>query len=104
AFTQARDVHDRFPGSHRSAYLGDADHIQPFDPDHPGHGGHTASSNIACLSRIGHLAKTHGGWTCQGDANGVLTWTSPHGAEFPSTPHDYADEPEPPPDPGPPPF
>ncbi|MDX6242310.1 MAG: hypothetical protein QOE76_33, partial [Frankiales bacterium] len=42
--------------------------------------------NIACLSRIGHIAKTHGGWTCAGDANGVLTWTSPHGAEFPSTP------------------
>ncbi|MDX6258027.1 MAG: hypothetical protein QOJ11_4361, partial [Frankiales bacterium] len=88
----ARDVKDRFPGSNRSAYLGDGDHVEPFTPDR---GGHTASTNIACLSRIGHLAKTHGGWKCEGDANNVLTWTSPHGQTYPSTPHDYSDEPEP---------
>jgi hypothetical protein len=91
-FTQARDVKDRFPGANRSAYLADSDHVQPFAP---GTGGHTASTNLASLSRIGHIAKTHGGWTCHGDANNTLTWTSPHGHTYRSTPHDYSDEPEP---------
>jgi hypothetical protein len=99
-------VDDRFPGSNRSAFDGDGDHVEAFDPDHPGQGGRTASDDIACLARIGHIAKTHNGWTCEGDANGILTWTSPHGHKYDTTPHDYSDhdEPEPPPDPGPPPF
>ena len=92
-FTQARDVKDRFPGSNRSAYLGDGDHVEAFVP---GHGGHTAAANISNLGRLGHIAKTHGGWTCHGDANDVLTWTSPHGQVYRSTPHDYSDGPEPP--------
>jgi hypothetical protein len=28
-------------------------------------------------SRIGHVAKNPCGWSCEGDANEVLTWTSP---------------------------
>ena len=98
-FTKARDLHDRFPGSARSARFGDGDHVEPFDR---GTGGRTASANIAMLSRTGHVAKTHGGWTCQGDANGVLTWTSPHGRTYHTEPHDYRDEPEPEPDEPPP--
>ena len=31
-FTQFRDVKDRFPGSNRSAFLGDGDHVKAFDP------------------------------------------------------------------------
>jgi hypothetical protein len=103
-FTQFRDVTDRFPGSNRSAFDGDGDHVKAFDADHPGQGGRTASDDISCLARIGHIAKTHNGWTCEGDANGILTWTSPHGHTYPTEPHDYSDEPEPPPDPGEPPF
>jgi hypothetical protein len=99
-FTQFRDVKDRFPGSQRSAFLGDGDHIKPFDRENPGHGGRTAADNIACLSRIGHIAKTHNGWTCEGDANGILTWTSPRGQTYETAPHDYSDHD----DLGPPPF
>jgi hypothetical protein len=95
-FTQARDVTDRFPGSDRSARFADLDHQRPFDD-----GGHTSAQNMPRLSRIGHIAKTHNGWKCAGDANGVLTWTSPHGHIYDSAPHDYSDEPEPDP---PPPF
>ena len=98
-FTQFRDVKDRFPGSNRSAFLGDGDHVKAYDPDHPGQAGRTAADNIACLSRIGHIAKTHNGWTCEGDANGILTWTSPSGQTYHTAPHDYSDhdDPEPPP-------
>ena len=96
-FTEARDVKDRFPGSNRSARHADGDHVEPFVE---GSGGSTASSNISNLGRIGHIAKTHGGWRCEGDANEQLTWTSPHGAVYVTAPHDYSDEPEI----GPPPF
>ena len=41
------------------------------------------------LSKLGHIAKTHNGWKVTGDANGVLTWTSPNGATYTSHPHDY---------------
>ncbi len=93
-FIQARDVKDRFPGSSRSARFGDGDHVEPYEESS---GGPTASRNLQCLSRIGHIAKTHGGWTCHGDANDVITWTSPHGQTFATTPHDYSDEPATPP-------
>jgi Domain of unknown function (DUF222) len=99
-FTQARDVKDRFPGSNRSARFGDDDHVRPYEK---GNGGNTSSANLASLSRIGHIAKTHGGWQCEGDANGVLSWTSPLGQTYATTPHDYSDEPEPEPE-LPPPF
>ena len=88
-FTIARDVNDRFPGSARSARLADGDHIEPYEE---GEGGSTSSSNISRLSRAGHVAKTHGGWSCEGDANGPLTWTSPHGGVHVTTPHDYRDD------------
>lgn len=100
-FITARDVKDRFPGSARSARFGDGDHLVPYED---GVGGSTSSANMSMLSRIGHVAKTHGGWRCAGDANGVLTWTSPHGQAYRVPPHDYRDDvPEPPPA-MPPPF
>ena len=54
-----------------------------------GGGGHTSSANLASLSKLGHIAKTHNGWTVTGNANSVLTWTSPNGATYTSHPHDY---------------
>jgi hypothetical protein len=95
-FTDVRDVTDRFPGSNRSAHLGDLDHREPFQQ---GTGGHTSAKNMPRLSRTGHIAKTHNGWKCEGDANGILTWTSPHGHTYPVPPHNYSDEPEPEPQP-----
>ncbi len=100
-FTRLRDGQDRFPGSCRGARFADGDHVVEF---REGEGGSTSSANIAMLSRIGHVAKTHGGWRCEGDANGILSWTSPHGQVYRVPPHDYRDdEPEPPPA-VPPPF
>ena len=96
-----RDVTDRFPGSHRKAHHGDNDHTEPYQQ---GTGGHTSATGMSMLARIGHIAKTHNNWTCTGDANGILTWTSPHGRHYQVPPHDYRDdEPNPPPN-DPPPF
>ena len=86
-FRVARDVRCRFPGSTRRARDGDGDHVEPHRDG--GGGGRTSSANLASLSKLGHIAKTHNGWKVTGDANGVLTWTSPNGHTYTSTPHDY---------------
>jgi len=101
-FAVALDVTDRFPGSNRKARFCDLDHLEPWEPD--GQGGSTSSANTACTSRIGHIAKTHNGWTVEGDANGVLFWRSPRGLTFESAPHDYSDGQPPRRCDGPPPF
>ncbi|MDX6230356.1 MAG: hypothetical protein QOI76_3746 [Frankiales bacterium] len=94
-FRIARDVRCRFPGSSRSARLAEGDHVKAHRKG--GGGGRTCSQNIQSLAKLGHIAKTHNGWHVSGDANGELTWTSPNGATYPSTPYDYRPEDDPPP-------
>jgi hypothetical protein len=94
-FRILRDVRCRFPGSSRNARYSEGDHVEPHRDG--GGGGRTSSANLQSLSKLGHIAKTHNGWTVSGDANGELTWTSPNGATYTSTPHDYRSEDDPPP-------
>jgi hypothetical protein len=94
-FRIARDVRCRFPGSTRSAGRAEGDHVKAHRRG--GGGGRTSSRNIQSLAKLGHIAKTHNGWHVSGDANGELTWTSPNGATYPSTPYDYRPEDDPPP-------
>jgi hypothetical protein len=94
-FRVARDVRCRFPGSTRKARHSEGDHVIPHRDG--GGGGRTSSANLASLSKLGHIAKTHNGWKVSGNANGALTWTSPHGHTYTTTPHDYRAEDDPPP-------
>ncbi|HEY0903825.1 MAG TPA: HNH endonuclease [Marmoricola sp.] len=62
------------PYCNRPARGCDLDHIVPFDD-----GGSTSLDNLACLCRLHHRMKTHGGWTYQMLLPGVFLWHSPHG-------------------------
>jgi hypothetical protein len=90
-----RDVVCRFPGSTRNARRCEGDHVIAHRKG--GGGGRTSSKNVQSLAKLGHIAKTFNGWKVTGDANGELTWTSPNGATYPSTPHDYRPEEDDPP-------
>jgi hypothetical protein len=63
-----------FPHCHRPARACDLDHVIAH-----GAGGSTSTDNLACLCRLHHRLKTHGGWTYQMIAPGVFLWHSPHG-------------------------
>ena len=65
------------PSCHRPARGCDLDHIVPYD-----HGGPTALHNLACLCRLHHRMKTHGGWTYAMVQPGVFHWRSPHGHTY----------------------
>lgn len=70
-----------FPNCNVKAENCDLDHRIPFDQ-----GGKTTTSNLTCLCRHHHRAKTHLGWTYQRLAPGRYRWRSPHGYEFITSP------------------
>ncbi|NYI78491.1 HNH endonuclease signature motif containing protein [Nocardioides panzhihuensis] len=70
-----------FPNCNVKAENCDLDHRIPFDQ-----GGKTTTSNLTCLCRHHHRAKTHLGWTYQRLAPGHYRWRSPHGYEFLTSP------------------
>jgi hypothetical protein len=74
---QLRDRTCVHPWCHRPAKRCDTDHIVPYDPDGPP--GQTNTENLACLCRLHHRMKTHGGWTYTMLEPGVFLWRSPHG-------------------------
>jgi hypothetical protein len=63
-----------FPHCNRPARACDLDHIVAH-----AEGGSTSSDNLACLCRLHHRLKTHGGWTYQMVRPGVFLWQSPRG-------------------------
>src|SRR4051794_5607473 len=63
-----------FPWCQRPARSCDLDHIVPFDD-----AGETSVSNLACLCRLHHRMKTHGGWNYAMVEPGVFLWRSPKG-------------------------
>jgi hypothetical protein len=63
-----------FPHCHRPARACDLDHIVAHAER-----GSTSSDNLACLCRLHHRLKTHGGWTYQMTRPGVFLWQSPRG-------------------------
>ncbi|MCK0177462.1 HNH endonuclease signature motif containing protein [Mycolicibacterium sp. F2034L] len=81
AFVRARDLFCRFPGCHVPAARCDIDHVVPwpYGPTHP--------SNLHCKCRTHHLAKTFwDGWGDEQSPDGTITWTTPAGAHYTTTP------------------
>lgn len=72
---------DAFPYGMSASTMCDLDHSKPY-----GAGGRTEVGNLAPLKRFGHRVRTHGGWRLDQSAPGVLTWTSPHGYTYATTP------------------
>jgi len=77
---RARDGTCRFPGCRQSAWRCDLDHSVP----HPR--GPTAECNLAGLCRHHHQQKTSGRWHLTHRAGAILTWTSPTGHRYQTTP------------------
>ena len=69
-----RDRYEVFPYSSRDARHQDVDHTIPYTPTGPP--GQTRPSNLGCLSRRAHRAKTLGGWTLTQPAPGIFLWHS----------------------------
>jgi hypothetical protein len=63
-----------FPHCTKPARSCDLDHIVPH-----AQGGETSSRNLACLCRLHHRMKTHGGWNYAMTEPGVFCWRSPWG-------------------------
>ena len=69
-----------FPWCHRPARSCDLDHVVPYDPAGPP--GQTSTVNLACLCRLHHRMKTHGGWTYTIVEPGAYLWRSPYGYAY----------------------
>jgi hypothetical protein len=94
-YVRARDGHtSRHPAS-CATHL-ELDHLVPYDQARPVHGGRTTAANLASSGHRDHQLKTDAILTVTGDANQMLTITTPSGRSYPSHPHPYAD-PDPPP-------
>lgn len=90
-----RDAGCRFPACDRPHPHTEADHTLEWT-----RGGATEPANLALLCPEHHRLKTLGHWTAtQSRAGGRITWTSPLGRTYSTTPGD----PKPPPSPSPPP-
>lgn len=71
-FVKCRDLTCRFPGCTRT--VTDIDHTIPYPY------GPTAASNLVCLCREHHLAKTFwAGWRSRQFTDGAVEWTDPEG-------------------------
>jgi hypothetical protein len=69
-----------FPHCHRPARRCDLDHLDPYLPiDDGGPPAQTSTDNLACLCRLHHRMKTHGGWNYAMVTPGVYRWRGPHG-------------------------
>jgi hypothetical protein len=87
-FVALRDVTAGTPtGSQARAEAQDLDHISPY-----GKGGATEPDNLHSPTRRWHRAKTLAGWTVVRNPDQSLTWTSPLGRTYHTTPHDYRTE------------
>lgn len=80
-YVRCRDVTCRFPGCDRPAFGCDLDHTIPYAA-----GGATHASNLKCLCRFHHLAKTFWGWRDEQLPDGTVLWTSPAGECYPTGP------------------
>lgn len=84
---EARDLVCRFPGCRRtSAAPGtDLDHTVAWPS------GSTAATNLAVLCRRHHRLKHSPGWQVRLDPDGFMTWTTPEGKQFQTSPWVYSD-------------
>ena len=73
-----------FPGCRRPAVRCDLDHTLAFEK-----GGLTCECNLAPLCRAHHRAKQTTGWHLAHNQPGQLTWTTPAGRSYTTTPELY---------------
>lgn len=84
---EARDVVCRFPGCRRSAAGPgtDLDHTVSWPA------GPTDATNLAALCRRHHRLKHSPGWKVHLEPDGLMTWVTPGGHQFSTTPWCYSD-------------
>jgi len=85
---RARDGTCRFPGCRQPAHRCDLDHGTPYPK------GPTSAGNLCCLCRHHHRAKHERNWSVEHGAGGTVTWTSPTGRRYRTTP-EPVDDPSP---------
>jgi hypothetical protein len=93
---RTRDLTCRFPGCRRPA-LGPAGGTG-FDHTRAWPSGDTSAANLAVLCRHHHRLKHSAGWRVSTESDGRMTWTTPGGGTIVTTPWQYVDPPERPPD------
>ena len=81
---QIRHATCTFPGCRRPAAQCDADHTLAYH-----HGGRTCLCNLAPLCRHHHQVKQTRGWALRQAGPGMLTWTTPAGRRYTTTPTSY---------------
>ena len=81
---QIRHATCTFPGCRRPAAQCDQDHTVAYDD-----GGPTCLCNLAGLCRHHHQVKQTPGWALEQTTPGVLTWTTPAGRRYTTTPTEY---------------
>jgi hypothetical protein len=80
----ARNTCCTAPGCSQPAAGCDLDHTTPWH-----HGGPTCPCNLAPLCRHHHRCKQAQGWWLEQPAPGVLTWKTPSGRTYTTTPTQY---------------
>lgn len=84
-YIRCRDLHCRFPGCDKPAEYCDIDHTIAWQA-----GGPTHPSNLGLLCRAHHLLKTFWtgptGWSEKQSSDGTITWTSPSGRTYTTSP------------------
>lgn len=82
-FVRCRDITCRFPGCKKPAEVCDLDHTIAYPV------GPTCASNLKCLCRQHHLAKTFGRWRDRQSPDGTVIWTAPDGQTHTTRPGSY---------------
>ena len=95
-FIRARDGYCTIPGCDQPGWKCDIDHVQEYDHDNPGEGGHTSPDELGAKCRMHHNFKTFAhGWVDDQyrDNNGRLVSevVSPEGIRFPGPAETNAD-------------
>jgi hypothetical protein len=81
---RARNTRCSFPGCRRPAVQCDLDHTVPYES-----GGRTCECNLAPLCRRHHRCKQSQGWQLDQPEPGILTWRTPAGRTYVTTPTMY---------------
>jgi hypothetical protein len=82
-FVRCRDMTCRYPGCKEPADVCDLDHTIAYPV------GPTCASNLKCLCRTHHLAKTFGRWRDRQLPDGSVIWTDPCGQTHTTRPGSY---------------
>jgi len=83
-YARIRDRTCRFPGCRQPARRCDVDHNEAYPQ------GATEPGNLCCLCRHHHRLKHRGQWSMSHEPDGTITWTSPTGRPYTTTPEPVA--------------